>query len=308
MKRILATLFTIVILLSSFLLYGCSQQEIKDEGKIKIVATLFPQYDFARAIAGDKANIELLLPPGTDSHSFDPSMQDVLKISDADLFIYTGDDMEPWSKSFAENAGSECTILNVSERIELKGIAHEGESGDSHENVDPHIWTSPANAVIIAEEIRDALCMVDTANESYYKENAESYISELKELDKDYREVAEKANGKKLYFGGEFAFLYLVKEYGFEYMSLYDSCSEHAEPSAKKIDDMISEMKENEASTIFYPELSEPAAAMTIFKETGAKPVMLHSCHNLTEEEFKEGKTYLSIMKENLVKIEEALS
>lgn len=306
MKKILLILMCAAVL--SAVLTACTftitePEENSSEEKLNICATLFPQYDFARAIAGDKANTELLLPLGTDSHSFDPSMQDVMKMENADIFIYTGSDMEPWSASFAENAADDCVVLDVSSGIEKKNIIH-----DEHgHNADPHIWTSPANAIIIAKEICAAICEADSENSEYYRENAEKLISELSKLDEDFRTCAENAGDKKLYFGGEFAFLYLTEEYGFNYISLYDSCSEHAEPGAKKLNEIIEDMKENKADIIFYPELSQPTAAENIAKQTGAHTKLLHSCHNLSKEDFEAEKTYVSIMRENLEAVKEAL-
>jgi zinc transport system substrate-binding protein len=301
MKKILILTLAVLTVFSSFCLYSCEKNEETD-GKIKIVATLFPQYDFARNIAGDKADVSLLLPPGADTHTFDPTMKDILKVSDADLFIYTGAEMELWSEPFAKNVGSDCKVLDISEQIELLGNA-----GHSHLNVDPHIWTSPANAKIMVSSICDALCTVDEENSSYYKENAKAYLSKLSELDDSIGEIA-KISDKKLYFGGEFAFLYFVNEYGFSYSSLYDSCSGHSEPSAKKVAQMVDEMKKNDIKVLFYPELSTAKAAKSVADEVGAELLMLHSCHNLTQDEIDSGEDYISLMYKNLENIKEALS
>ncbi len=303
MKKRILLILLLAILLSFSTLYSCTEKEQQKDG-IKIVATLFPQYDIARNIAGDKAEIELLLPPGADSHSFDPSMQDIMRMSNADLFIYTGSQMELWSEPFAKNVPDTCTVVDVSQNIGLCGV--DGHDSHEHINVDPHIWTSPVNVMEMAHTVYYALCKVDPDNTDYYKTNTEKYIKKLEELDREIRAVAND-NSKKLYFGGEFAFLYFVNEYGFSYSSLYDSCSSHSEPSAKKIAEMINEMKENDASVIFYPELSSAKAAKSVSQETGAKLLLLHSCHNLTEEEIASGEDYISLMYKNLSNIKEAL-
>lgn len=303
MKKFLILTLSMLILLSSASLYSCNEEQESAEG-LKIVATLFPQYDFVKNIVGDKAQVELLLPPGADSHSFDPSMQDILKMSDADIFIYTGAEMELWAEPFAKNVGDNCIVLDVSEGIELCGIS--GHEHD-HLNVDPHIWTSPVNAMKMVESICDAVCEKDKENEKFYRKNADEYLAKLTALDEEIRAVAETAN-KKLYFGGEFSFLYFVNEYGFSYMSLYDSCSSHSEPSAKRVTEIISEMKKENAKVIFYPELSAGKAANSISEETGAKKKQLHSCHNLTNIELASGEGYISLMNKNLESIKEALS
>lgn len=304
MKKIIVSIILLSLIMSFSTLYSCTEKEHQKDG-IKIVATLFPQYDIARNIAGDKAEIELLLPPGADSHSFDPSMQDIMRMNDADLFIYTGSQMELWSEPFAKNVPSTCTVVDVSQGIELCSVS--GHDDHDHINVDPHIWTSPVNYMKMANTVCNSLCTVDPDNAEHYKSNTEEYVKKLENLDEEIRSVAED-NSKKLYFGGEFAFLYFVNEYGFSYSSLYDSCSSHSEPSAKKIAEMITEMKKNGASVIFYPELSSAKAAKSVSQETGAKLLLLHSCHNLTEEEISSGEDYITLMYKNLSNIKEALS
>ena len=303
MKKLISLILVLLICLP---LCCCTDVTRNNNGKINVVASLFPQYDFARVIAGDKADVSLLLPYGTDSHSFDPSMKDINLISSADLFIYTGTNMEPWTESFVGNVPKDCVILDVSKNVETFSETH-SDHNDTHSNVDPHIWTNPKNAQLIALSIATELSNVDPDNADYYMENLTRYILELDYLDTNIKEAINNSNNNKLYFGGKFAFLYFVEQYGLDYMSLYDSCSESAEPSAKKLNDMLYEMKNNGAKVIFFPELSEPKAAKSVAETVGAKPLLLHSCHNISADEAKEGKTYISIMYENLENLKEAL-
>lgn len=303
MKRIIIAFLLAAVLFSC----GCTNNKKEDDGRIKVVATLFPQYDFARQIAGDRAQVELLLPPGVDSHSFDPSLGDITKISGADVFIYTGEQMEPWTAAVTDTIDAE-KLLDVSESVELVCASGEHHQHAHGSDTDPHIWTSPENAVLISVSIASALSDADPENADYYMENLTEYIGSLKYLSENIRETVENSARKKLYFGGKFSFLYFVREYGLEYESLYDSCSESAEPSAKKLGEMTDEIKENGIPVILYPELSEPRAAKSIAESTGAVPMMLHSCHNLSADDFEAGKTYLEIMYENLEVIREALS
>lgn len=308
MKKLISLFIVLVLCLP---LCCCTDNESENDGRIKIVASLFPQYDFAKNIAGGKADVTLLLPYGAESHSFDPSMKDITAISDADLFIFTGENMEAWTSSFIKNVPEGCKILDVSKSIEKKSLSsdHSHESGHSEhtQNVDPHIWTSPKNAVLIALSIATELSNLDPDNADYYAENLTRYISELDYLDQNIRQVIDGSSKNKLYFGGKFSFLYFVEEYGLTYMSLYDSCSESSEPSAKKLNEMIEDMKINDAKVIFFPELSDPKAAQTIAQTVGAQASLLHSCHNISANESKEGKTYISIMYENLENLKEAL-
>lgn len=310
MKKAFSAILLISLMLS---LFACTYDEnASDDGKIVIVATLFPQYDFARIIAGDKAQVEMLLPPGIDSHSFDPSMKDVEKISDADLFIYTGEVMENWALPFAENAPESCIILDVSKNISpicLDGDHKHSEDEHTHEmNVDPHVWTSPENAKIIVADILDALVSLDPENEEYYRENARNYIESLSALDADIRECVENSRLDTLYFGGEFAFRYFAESFGLSYVTLYDSCSESAEPDPRTVTYMVDEMNEKQVKVILYPELSDDRSARGIAEDTGAHTAVFHSCHNLSKNDFDSGKSYISIMYENLLVLEEALS
>ena len=201
--------------------FGCTSAEKKraDDGKFKIVATLFPQYSFAKEIVGDRAEVELLLPPGTDSHAFDPSMSELLKIQDADLFLYTGEKMETWASSFIKAADESMTVVDLSEGIELLSPSdgeaehHDHDHGHGHEhehNVDPHIFTSPVNAVHMARTICDALIQLDPSGKEIYIANTETLCALLLSLDKKFRELAAESKGKTLYFGGKFSLLYFV--------------------------------------------------------------------------------------------------
>lgn len=301
---------------------GCASREQREDkeradgDRLTITATLFPQYSFACAIVGEFADVSQLLPPGTDSHSFDPSMSDLMKLNEADLLIYTGDDMEKWASSFVSAASESVTILNVSEGIALLEYGHDYEEHQhephdaSHNRqwADPHIWTSPKNASHIAQTICDAVCALDPENQEAYTQNTKALLEELAALDADFQALADSADGKTLYFGGEFSLLYFVTEYGFSYESLYDSCSESAEPSVRKMSEMIDAMNREHAKVIFYPELTEPKAAQTIAESTEASPRLFHSCHNVSAQDFADGETYLSLMRKNLENLREAVS
>lgn len=280
----------------------------KDSGKLSIVTTLFPQYDFVKQIAGDKAEVTLLLSPGIEAHSYDPTPSDIVKINESDLFIYTGEYMETWAAQIIKSLEKDVTILDVSEGIELTSsedehneINHDETELEDHNHVyDPHIWTSPVNAQQMVKTILNELVRIDAENEDYYRKNADSYLAELEELDASFRQVVENADIHTLYFADKFAMYYFTSEYGLSYVSAYDSCSSETEPSAKLVAKMIDEVKEDNAPAVFYAELSNHKAADTISKETGTKELLLHSCHNVSKDEFKDGATYISLMKQNL--------
>lgn len=308
-KKIVLTLFLIISL--SGLLMGCNgnNSTSKDEtmdNKIKVVATLFPQYDFTRQIAGDKAEVTLLMSPGVESHSYEPSPSDIIKINGSDLFIYTGKFMEPWAQSIIDGIENKnVKILDVSQNVSLdKSEEHEDEEEHreadhaAHE-FDPHIWTSPVNAKIMVENILRDLCELDPENADYYKKNAENYLNELTNLDKEFKDIFEAAKRKEIIFAGKFALHYFAEEYGMEYEAAFDSCSTETEPSVKVIAELIDEIKEENIPVVYYPELTDPKVARSISDETGAEMLILHSCHNLSKDELKAGATYLSLMKKN---------
>ncbi len=323
-KRLLLAILSAVL---AMIPTGCTQapnvevptsQETETE-RIQIVATLFPQYDFARQIAGDKAEVRLLLPPGIESHSYEPTPSDMVKISESDLFIYTGRYMEAWSHKIIESmkdSGSKSMVLDVSRGIELvraeDGHRHEDEDDDGHEPerkhlYDPHIWTDPMNAKAMVNNISEALSAIDPANEEYYESNASEYCGKLDSLDKEFRAVVSAGRRDEIVFGSRFALFYFVKRYGLDYEAAFDSCSSETEPSTRTMAGLIKEIREEKIPVIYYAEIEEPKVAKFLSKETGAKMLLLHSCHNLTREELNSGATYLSLMKQNLENLKEGL-
>lgn len=291
---------------------GCGSRERSSGEKLSIVTTLFPQYDFARQIAGDKADVTLLLKPGTEAHDYDPTPADMIKINDADLFIYTGEYMEAWAKNIVNSIDNkELDVLDVSHGITLYkdsgDVGHDHEDNEDihyheeHEHeYDPHIWTSPKNAVIMMDNILAEMIRLDPENESYYRENAEKYRAQIEDIDKQLRETVAQAKYDTIYFGGRFALLYFVREYGLNYEAAFDSCSSETEPGTKLVAHMIDEMKKSGAKTVYYEELASPKTAKAIADEVGGRVLLLHSCHNVSAEELKNGATYVSIMRQNL--------
>lgn len=319
---------SIVIIIIMLIITGCSpaktEQSISDstiteDGKISIVTTLFPQYDFARQIAGDKANVVMLLPAGVESHSYEPTPEDIIRINSSDLFIYTGQYMEPWAQRIIDGISNKAVVvLDASENITLDKVeehehehAAEQENDSEHEEhvheFDPHIWTDPNNAIIMVDNIVSSLCKVDSANEEYYKKNAADYIAKLGELDKEFKEIVKNGSRKEIIFGGRFAFYYFTKQYGLDYEAAYDSCSTETEPSIKVVAELIDEIKEEKFPVIYYEELTTPKVAKSISDETGAKMLLLHSCHNVSKDEFQNGVTYLSLMEQNAENLKEGL-
>lgn len=297
-----------IVTMSTLLVTGLTacagSQSEKDNGdKITVVTTLFPQYDFTKQIAGDYADVELLLPPGVESHTFEPTPSDIITINKADLFIYTGKYMEAWAEQIIEGLDTDSVnVLDVSKNITLVKTEDEHASEEEVEEheYDPHIWTDPMNAKIMVENILAELIAIDPEHKDEYTKNAQNYLAQLDELDQEIRDVVNKATIKTIFFGGRFALYYFAKEYNLDYIAAYDSCSSETEPSARLVADIVTQMKEKHAPVIFYEELVNPKAAETISQEVGAKTLLLHSCHNVSKEDLKKGVTYISLMKQNV--------
>lgn len=303
---------SLALLLSpAWLLAGCeagtnakNRQEHKQG--IVVVATLFPQYDFAREIVGDLGTIELLLAPGMESHSFDPTTADMKQINEADIFLYTGPELETWVAQIADSFSEDLLVVDLSSGI-LEEIEGDSED-DHHHDVDPHIWTNPRYAIRMVEQIRDALCKADPDHAENYKQNAQAYLTELENLDQAFEEAVQSGKRKEIVHGGRFALYHFAKRYDISWKAAYDSCSAQMEPSAKTVAALTEEIKEKEIPVIFYEELVEPTVARSISEETGSKMLLFHSCHNVSAAEFKEGANYLDLMKKNLENLKTALN
>lgn len=337
--KILNKVYVIVIL--GVLLIGFSgcrgenvsekvSNEVKSHKK-EVIATIFPQYDFVREIAKDKVNVTLLLPPGVESHSFEPTPRDIAKISSSDLFVYTGQYMEPWAGKIIESLnGQKTQVVDASKGIELMDEdshhEHEGEGTHKHEEgnheheedvkkeeehshggKDPHIWLDPVLAQKMVDNILEYLVKVDSQNEAFYRENANSYKSKLAELDRNFSEELKNVTSNKIIYGGHFAFGYFAKRYNLTHISPYEGFAPNAEPTPKKIADLIKNLKESGSKAVFYQENIEPKVARVISEQTGAKMLLLHGAHNVSKEELAMGATYVKIMKGNLANLKEGL-
>ncbi len=317
--------FIAVTLLAMLFLTGCQNQVNvgenynNEEIKIKVVTTLFPQYDFTRQIAGDKAAVIMLVPPGVESHSYEPSPADIIKINSSSMFVYTGEFMESWAKRIIDGLDNKnVVILDVSQGVKLDPIGedHEGETTEEHNahadeevhEFNPHIWTDPNNAMIMVDNITKTLCQIDAENADYYTKNADEYKKQLKKLDGEFKDIVANGERKEVIFGSRNPFSYFLKRYGLDYLSAYDSCSTESEPSVKIVARLSDEIKEKKLPVIFYEELREPKVAKSISDETGAKILLFHSCHNVSKEDFNSGVTYISLMEQNAKNLKEALN
>lgn len=292
----------LIILIGVFVIAAAlkiNKKVLDNSNKIIVITTLFPLYDFAKEIGGDRVEVILLLPPGVEPHSFEPKPGDIAKINQAQLFVYTGKFMEPWTEDVlggVDNSGLE--VVNASQDIQLIDDVFHDEDGLIGGN-DPHIWLDFANARQMVDNITEGLVRVDPQNVDLYLERAETFKKRLSNLDNDYRLSLQTCSSREIVYGGHYAFGYLAKRYGLKYTAV-QGMSPDAEPSVKDLMNLVVQIKQNKISTIFYEELTSPKIAETIAKETATKMLLLNAAHNLTKEDFVKGVTFLEIMQENL--------
>ncbi len=296
-------------------LAGCgSYVEQPDNNELNVTTTIFPSYDFTREIAGEKANINLLLPPGSDAHSFEPSPKDIINIQNADLFIYTGGESDSWIDDILDtiDTGNTKIIKLMDVCSPMKEEIPEGMQTEEHDHgeseYDEHAWTSPKNAVLITEAISDTLCEIDNSNSALYKENTDEYIKQLNELDIKFENIVNSAKRNTVIFADRFPFLYFAKEYGLKYYAAFPGCAEETEPDIATVAFLIDKVRKEQIPVVFYIEFSNHKLADTVSEETGAKTMLLHSCHNVTKEEFDSGITYIDLMNNNAEALREALN
>ena len=346
---------------------GCGKTtEKEDNYRLKIVTSLFPYYDMARAVIGDVKGIDLkmIVTPGQDSHSFEPTPSDVIQMENADVLIYNGGSLETWIDTLLDSLNNKNQIqmkmmdyVDVLNEEIVEGMdtrfdshdehshsedshnhkehshsedsynqeegshsedslkneehSHDSEVSDyeeeSHNETDEHIWTSPVNEIIMTEKICETLSKALPEEKENFQKNAENYISQLKELDNEFRTIVENAKTNEIIFADKFPLQYFAKEYGLKYYAAFPGCGSDMEPSAKTIAFLVDKIKEDNIKAVFYVELSSHIVADAIETDTGAKPLQFNSCHNITQKQFDSGVTYVDLMKENVNNLKIAL-
>ena len=384
MKKNISFLVVLILIFSMITTLVINFSNVKKFGnseKIEVIATLFPQYDFAKQIGGDKVNVTLLLPPGTESHTYEPTPQDMIQINDSDLFIYTGKEMEPWASYLISGIRENINVLDLSTTVKLinteefeeehlehniheheemehtdddndeyeqkeeqdnnnssqhkhiERLEHSDEKENEHETneekhehnsnaeehqhnsledghhheYDPHIWLNPQYAIQMIKSIEQQLSKIDSKNSEYYKNNADNYIKKIQQLDSEFEEVVNNSTNPKVAFGGAFAYAYFIERYKLDFVSAYETCGENSEPSTTQIKEVIDYINNNKLPVIFYKEYTTGNIAKTISDETGAKMLVFNTVHNISKQEIDNGATYVSIMRENLENLKQAL-
>ena len=278
------------------------------EERLSVVATDFPCYDFARQASGDRADVVMLLKPGTEAHAYDPTPADILAIEDADLFVYVGGESDAWVDSILDGFDGEgpasIRMMDAVTPIEEEGHAHEHEDGPEY---DEHVWTSPVNAMKMVSALADALSDIDPESAEYYDENASAYIEQIADIDAQIRGIVDGASRKTLVFADRFPFLYLTREYNLDYLAAFPSCTADTEPSLLVLVELIDRVTEEDSPAVYTIELSTQAIAQTVAEETGARILTLHSMQTASQEEFEAGESYVSLMEKNIEALREGL-
>ena len=300
MKKLSLLLTSLVTLF----LVACSNQKQAD-GKLNIVTTFYPVYEFTKQVAGDTANVELLIGAGTEPHDYEPSPKAVAKIQDADAFVYENENMETWvpklldsldEKKSKNNQGywryvgfyqgvKKRKIMTTVKKVIITSMS-------------PHVWLSPARAIKLVEHIRDSLSADYPDKKATFEQNAAAYIEKLQALDKSYTEGLSSAK-QKSFVTQHAAFRYLALDYGLNQVSI-SGLSPDAEPSASRLAELTEYIKKNKISFIYFEENASQALANTLSKETGVKLDVLNPLESLTEEDMKAGENYISVMEKNL--------
>lgn len=345
LKKILWTiLLIVVILVICFVFYISGKRENKNinNEKLNIVVTNFSTYDFVRQIAKDNVNLTFLLGPGIDEHSYEPTAADLIKIQEADLFIYIGGNMEEWATRVIHSLNIEKNkIMCISDYIEKKdeieidgaednehnienetnvynktNAYNEYGSGIKHESnnylhtegsFEEHIWTSTKNAIKMIETIKEKIIQLDSENKEKYEENADKYILEINNLEEKIQKIVDNKVRDRLVFGDKMPMQYFIEQFGLKVTAAFSGCSSDSEPSSATIAYLISKVKEENIPVILYIELNNGRVAKIIADETGTETMQIQSLHNVSKDDFKNGETYVSLMTRNLEVLKKAL-
>lgn len=291
---------TFILIFSLILLFSaCGKNTETDDGKKTVIATNFVAYDFARQLLGDIANVSMLLPVGTESHTYEPTAQDILKIQSCDLLIYNGGESEEWIDSILESLPRHIETFRMIDCVEL--LSEDGEEDE----YDEHVWTSPANALKIVASLNEKLNDIFPEDADNITANTNQYSDELFGLYIDFAEAFSDESNKVLVFGDRFPFKYLVNEFGVEYHAAFSGCSSETEPDAKVMSELINIIKEKNIDRVFCIEFSSENIARAISDATGVKIRKWDSCHNVTKDQFDAGETYISLMKNNIAALQD---
>ena len=305
-----------IILFYIFLLVSCNSKILNKEKKLKVVTTIFPIYDFTKNIIGDNdIDLQMIVKPGTEIHSFNATPSDIIDIQNCDVFIYIGGESEIFAdkviNSIYTNNKKIVKLLDyvvaLDEEI-IEGMENTDDDDHTEHIYDEHIYTSPKNAILIVDAIAKTMQEVDIKNADTYKANAKKYNEQIEILDNKIRKIIDSSKRKIIVFGDRFPFRYLVNEYNLEYRAPFTGCSSQVDVSPKTISYLIKYINDNNIPYLFTIELSNEKIVNTLVEQTGAKKLKLHSAQNISREEFNSGIGYLDIINDNIKSLEIGLN
>ena len=316
MKRIFPLLCALL------LLAACGPAlPLENSDRLQIVAAVFPAYDFARAAAGELADVTLLLPPGAESHSYEPTPADILRVQRCDLFLYLGGESDAWVDtilSAIEPKGETLRMIDCVDLLEEETVEgmqgghdhdHDHEEGHDHlgevVGMDEHVWTAPENAAAITRTVGERLAALDPGNGETYRANAGGYALELEELDRDFAAFFDGRTDRTIVFGDRFPLLYFAEAYDLDYYAAFPGCGAQTEPSAATVAFLTKTVREERLPTVWYIEFSNHLVADSIAEAAGVETAQFHTCHNVSRAELEAGATYLSLMRANLETLRE---
>ena len=299
MKRLIACLLFVVFLC------GCGGSVTPPNNKISVVATVFPVYDFVRAVGGENVEVKLLIKPGSEVHSFEPAPSDVVAMADCDLFAFIGGESENWARSVLADSKAQNIALIGEVGLEERHV-HDHSHGHAY-SYDEHIWTSPQMAADMVNAICERLCALDESHIAEYRANAAGYIEKITSAAKEIEAVTENAEEKFILVADRFPFEYFTDYFGIEYMAALDGCAAPSDISLKTMAKLSSVVEEKQIKAVFCTELSNRIIANALSEQMGVRVIELHSAHNVTLEDFKSGVTYVDIMKRNAAALKEGI-
>ena len=314
MKKIIALLAALTLLLTTV------PAVAESAPALTIVTTIYPQYDFVRAIAGDTGAVQLtmLLKPGAEMHAYEPTPQDIISIQNADLFLYVGGESDVWVDeilgSMTDSGVKALKLMDMGPTLTeevVEGMQEEAEEATAEGEeveLDEHVWTAPLNAVAMVSAIAAEMAALDPAHADAYASNAAAYNEKLTALDAAFRDVVAGGKRTEVIFGDRFAMRYFTHAYGLTYYAAFPGCSGETEPSAQTVAFLMDKVKADQVPVVLYPELSAHRVADAITEETGVPSRIFYACHNLTADEFAAGTTMVDFMTLNLATLKEALN
>lgn len=314
-KGILIAILVIILIAFVYAIVNPYSAKKQEDSKISVVCSSFVGFDFLRNIIGDTTNIELtyLMDPGVDSHGFEPTASQLIKIQKADLFVYNGGEMENWTEQVIPTLELSNTklikLMDCVDLLEEEEVDGAEEHKHEHEELawDEHVWTSPINAIEILKKIELTLEEIDSENKEIFNNNCKNYIKQIENLDKEIRDIVNNSKRKRLVFGDRMPVRYFIKEYGLEASGAFNTCSTETEPSTKTLSYLIDLVKKEKIPVVLYIENGNSKVANIISEETGAKVMQMQTMHTISKEDFQNGENYVTLMTRNLEVLKSAL-